>query len=98
MSSQLQEAQESALAYAVQEEKNWLKELEREQNLTVEIDTLSDTLGVREVLYIERQNTGFFFLLPHFDLFFPNRNIEVCFFAKCSVMSADFLHTSFINE
>ncbi|XP_012935798.1 S phase cyclin A-associated protein in the endoplasmic reticulum [Aplysia californica] len=44
LSSQLQRAQESALAYAVQEEENWLKELAREQNTQVEedIDSASD--------------------------------------------------------
>ncbi|KAH9488551.1 hypothetical protein Btru_061807, partial [Bulinus truncatus] len=38
LSRELEKAQESALAYAVQEEENWLKELAREQNSQVEVD------------------------------------------------------------
>ncbi|CAL1531856.1 unnamed protein product [Lymnaea stagnalis] len=38
LSSELEKAQESALAYAVQEEENWLKELAREQSSQVEVD------------------------------------------------------------
>ncbi|BFZ01533.1 hypothetical protein BsWGS_04572 [Bradybaena similaris] len=44
LSSQLERAQESALAYAVWEEENWLKELAREQSTQVDVvmDSVSD--------------------------------------------------------
>ena len=47
VSSQLQAAQESALAYAVQEEENWLKELAREQSLQVDVqaDAMDDSIS-----------------------------------------------------
>ncbi|KAK7009489.1 S phase cyclin A-associated protein in the endoplasmic reticulum-like isoform X1 [Biomphalaria glabrata] len=38
LSRELEKAQESALAYAVQEEENWLKELAREQSSQVDVD------------------------------------------------------------
>lgn len=54
LSSQLEKAQKSALAYAVQEEENWLKELAREQSSGVEevedLDSASDLANTNSSL------------------------------------------------
>ncbi|KAK3743773.1 hypothetical protein RRG08_043505 [Elysia crispata] len=54
LSSQLEKAQKSALAYAVQEEENWLKELAREQSSGVEevedLDNASDLANTNSSL------------------------------------------------
>ncbi|GFR79611.1 S phase cyclin A-associated protein in the endoplasmic reticulum-like isoform X2 [Elysia marginata] len=54
LSSQLEKAQKSALAYAVQEEENWLKELAREQSSGVgeveDLDSASDLANTNSSL------------------------------------------------
>ena len=68
LSSQLEKAQKSALAYAVQEEENWLKELAREQSSGVEevedLDNASD-LAVSE---LESQAMWSYFIVTPQDV------------------------------